>query len=39
MRHVARSKQVYIGWMEATVLSIYLPEKRTFILHLTYLAA
>ena len=29
---VARSKQVYIEWMEATVLSIYLPEeKRTFI--------
>ena len=29
---VARSKQVYIGWLEATVLSIYLPEeKRTFI--------
>ena len=29
---VARSKQVYIEWMEATVLSIYLPEvKRTFM--------
>jgi hypothetical protein len=29
---VARSKQVYIEWMEATLLSIYLPEvKRTLI--------
>jgi len=28
---VARSKQVYIEWVEAIVLSIYLPEKRTFI--------
>ena len=22
--HVARSKQVYIGWLEATVLCVYL---------------
>jgi uncharacterized protein YjbI with pentapeptide repeats len=29
---VARSKQVYMEWLEATVVSIYLPEeKRTFI--------
>jgi hypothetical protein len=34
---VARSRQVYIEWLEATVLSIYLPEeKRTFIC--TYLS-
>jgi hypothetical protein len=29
---VARSRQVYIEWLEATVLSVYLPEeKRTSI--------
>jgi Tetratricopeptide repeat len=29
---VARSRQVYIEWLEATVLSIYLPQgKSTFI--------
>jgi hypothetical protein len=31
---VARSKQVYMEWLEATVVSIYLPEeKRTFYVH------
>jgi len=25
---VARSRQVYIEWLEVTVLSIYLPEEK-----------
>jgi hypothetical protein len=28
MAAVARSRQVYIGWLEATVLSVHLPEKK-----------
>jgi hypothetical protein len=38
---VARRKQVYIGWLEATVLllSTYQKRRRRLYVHSTYLAA
>src|SRR2546423_7424753 len=38
---VACSKQVYIGWLEATVLSIYVSEEKRISLYLrsTFLAS
>ena len=38
---VACNKQVYIGWLEATVLSVYLPEekRKSMYVHSTFLAS
>ena len=38
---VACNKQVYIGWLEATVLSVYLPEekRKSMYVHSTFLVS